>query len=73
MVHNSRVDIAHMRIGIESVRFQVVRSCNAVLESNELLARLRQEGWWGQQHRIYRQSPCFMPLPPDNSTCIHVM
>lgn len=45
MLHKSLVSIAHMRLSIESVNFQVYRSSSAVHESKELLRRLRREGF----------------------------
>ena len=42
-VHASLVDIAHMRISIERGQLQIRRSSHALLESTELLRRLRLE------------------------------
>jgi len=45
MVHKSMVDIAKMRLCTERILFQVGRSSNALLDSKELLDRLRREGF----------------------------
>jgi hypothetical protein len=45
MVHKSMVDIAKMRLSTERALVQVGRSWNAVLDSKELLERLRREGF----------------------------
>jgi|RhiMethySRZTD1v2_1073278.scaffolds.fasta_scaffold1221543_1 hypothetical protein len=44
-VHKCMVDIAKMRLSTERAIVQVGRSWNAVLDSKELLERLRREGF----------------------------
>jgi hypothetical protein len=45
MLHHSFVDIAMMRLSIESADAHVDRSREAILESEEMLKRLRREGF----------------------------
>ena len=43
-VHKTMLNIAKMRLSIERVQLQVGRSWDAVLDSKELLERLRLQG-----------------------------
>jgi len=45
VVHKSMVEIGDMRLSIEHAHLEISRSWNAVLDSWELLDRLRREGF----------------------------